>query len=74
MRFRVGNLVKHKSGGPIMMIDLAPPEDIWLLDPSNHPCGCIWVEDRARKFATFGSGHLQAVYADGSPRDYDQEA
>ena len=56
-----------------MMIDMVPPEGLWSLDPRDCPCGCIWVEDREQKFATFRATHLQSVYADGSPRNYDEE-
>jgi hypothetical protein len=55
-----------------MMIDLAPPEDIWMMDP-DFECWCIWTEDRERKSAVHRASHLQAVYADGSPRNYDEE-
>jgi uncharacterized protein YodC (DUF2158 family) len=72
MRLRTGNLVRHKSGGPIMMIDMVPPEGIWLLNP-DFECGCVWMEDRARKSAVYRISHLQAVYADGSPRNFDKE-
>jgi hypothetical protein len=37
-------------------------------------CGCVWVEDRLQKFATFRTSQLQAVYADGTLRNYDNEA
>jgi hypothetical protein len=72
MRLRSGNLVRHKSGGPIVMVDLAPPESLWLIDP-DFECWCIWVEDRVRKSAGHRASHLQPVYADGSPRNYDDE-
>jgi len=71
MRLRPGNLVRHKSGGPIMMIEKAWPEHLWLFNRSNYPCDCIWVEGRIRKAATFPALDLQAVHADGSPRSYD---
>jgi uncharacterized protein YodC (DUF2158 family) len=73
MWLRPGNLVRHKSGGPIMMIDGVTPEGMWLLDPRDYWCSCVWVEDRVRKGGTFRSSHLQTVYADGSPRNYDEE-
>ncbi|MEH2525913.1 uncharacterized protein YodC (DUF2158 family) [Bradyrhizobium sp. AZCC 2176] len=72
MRLRVGNLVKHKSGGPIMMVDAAPPDGMRLLDGDVY-CSCVWVESRVRKFRTFRFSHLETVYADGSPRNYDAE-
>jgi uncharacterized protein YodC (DUF2158 family) len=74
MQLRIGNLVRHKSGGPIMMIDLTPPENIWLLrQRSDYPLGCVWTEAGKRKFAAFRPSDLQPVYADGSPRNYDNE-
>jgi len=70
MWFRDGNLVKHKSGGPIMMVERAPPERLrnwgdWI--------SCVWVEDGQRNVKLFYSGELQAVYADGTPRNYDDK-
>jgi uncharacterized protein YodC (DUF2158 family) len=73
MWLRVGNLVRHKSGGPIMMVDAALPDGMWLLDHDEACCSCVWVESRVRKFGTFRSSHLETVYADGSPRNYDAE-
>jgi uncharacterized protein YodC (DUF2158 family) len=72
MRLRAGNLVRHKSGGPIMVIDMVLPEGVRVLDP-DVPYGCSWTEDRGQKSAVFRASHLQAVYADGSPRNYDDE-
>ena len=72
-RPRPGNLVKHKSGGPIMMIEIAPPEGMWLVNPTDFECYCVWVEDRVRKGGVFRLSHLQPVYADGSPRNYGEE-
>jgi uncharacterized protein YodC (DUF2158 family) len=72
MWLRPGNLVRHKSGGPIMMVDTAPPESMWLPNP-DFECWCVWVEDRVRKAGVFRFSHLQTVYADGSPRNYDEE-
>jgi len=68
MRFRVGNFVKHKSGGPIMVVDDAPA---WPVQ--TEPIGCVWVEDGQTKAAQFHPAVLQAVYGDGSPRNYDDE-
>jgi uncharacterized protein YodC (DUF2158 family) len=68
-QFRLGNLVRHKSGGPIMMVDKeAPPFDV-----SEPSISCTWVEARQRKYARFRMGSLQAVYADGTSRDYSKE-
>jgi uncharacterized protein YodC (DUF2158 family) len=72
MWLRPGNLIRHKSGGPIMMIGAAPPEGMWLVNP-DFECHCIWVEDRVRKRGVFRVSHLQSVYADGSPRSYENE-
>jgi uncharacterized protein YodC (DUF2158 family) len=68
--FRVGNLVRHKSGGPIMIV-----EDVWVgVGTSSPELTCTWVEDRERKFARFKGDMVETVYADGSPRDYTNEA
>lgn len=40
---------------------------------ANYPCDCTWVEDRIKRSATFFASYLQAVFADGSPRKYDEE-
>ena len=69
---RPGNLVRHKSGGPIMMIDVAPPEGMWLVNPDFEVC-CIWVENRVRKGAVFRFSHLEPVHADGSPRSHESD-
>lgn len=72
MYLRPGNLVRHKSGGPIMMIDdLVSIEGFWGSDDAYHQCA--WVEDGIRKFGTFRASQLQCVYLDGTPRNYDQE-
>jgi hypothetical protein len=39
----------------------------------DFECWCVWVEDRVRKAGVFRLSHLQTVYADGSPRNYDEE-
>ena len=67
MQLRVGNLVKHKSGGPIMIVDWAPAY------PVQMEVGCIWVEDRKTKAGHFQPAVLQPVFADGTPRNYDDE-
>jgi hypothetical protein len=36
-------------------------------------CECVWVEDRKKMVADFDQELLQSVYADGSPRNYDDE-
>ena len=55
-----------------MMIDLVLPEGAWLIDP-DFQCWCVWIEGQARKGSVYRASHLQAVYADGSPRNYDDE-
>jgi hypothetical protein len=66
MWIRAGNLVRHKvGGGPIMYVQFAPSLSDW--------CHCVWVEDRMRKYECFPVGALYTVYADGTPRDYDEE-
>ncbi len=72
MRLRAGNLVRHISDGPILMIDMTMPEGARALGP-DVPSGCSWTEDRVQKSAVFRASHLQAVYADGSSRDYDKD-
>ena len=56
--FRVGNLVKHKSRGPMMVV-----EGVW-----DHR-----MEGRERKFASFESDMVEPVHGDGSPRGYSNE-
>lgn len=73
MRLKPGNLVTHKSGCPIMLIDRVWPEHLWLMNRSDYPCDCTWVEDRVPRAATFLATQLRPVYADGSPRSYDEE-
>jgi uncharacterized protein YodC (DUF2158 family) len=69
MRLRPGNLVKHRSGGPIMVIDRE------VSHSSIEPwVSCIWIEAGQRHCASFKEGSLQAVNGDGSPRDYDADA
>ncbi|MCG2642446.1 MULTISPECIES: hypothetical protein [Bradyrhizobium] len=73
MFLRPGNLVRHKSGGPIMMIDdQVSIEGMWgSYDDPHHQCA--WVENGIKKFGTFRASQLQCVYADGTPRNYDEE-
>jgi hypothetical protein len=42
-----------------------------MIDP-DFECWSVW-EDRARKSAAHLASRLQAVYADGSPRNYDDD-
>ena len=70
MWFRDGNLVRHKSGGPIMIVDKAFPERWrnwvpWI--------SCVWVVNGQKNVTFFHAGELQTVYADGTPRNYDDE-
>jgi hypothetical protein len=66
MWIRTGNLVRHKAGdGPIMFVE--------KVTPFVATCSCVWVEDGVRKAAQFPASTLQTVYADGTPRDYDDE-
>ena len=53
-----------------MVVDWAPPAELrsWV-----QIIPCSWVEDRQKKAATFHTNSLQAVHADGSPRNYDDE-
>lgn len=62
---RVGNLVRHKSGGPIMLVSSL------LRDWGRPPFAeCVWVEDGKRRYNKFQLDSLQTVYADGSQRNY----
>ncbi len=66
IEFRIGNLVKHKLGGPIMVINgtsKGAPGKFALYT-------CTWVEDGQKKQEILSGQLLQHVYADGSPRDY----
>ena len=66
MLIKPGNLVRHKAGdGPIMLVE--------TVTPFVATCSCVWVEDRVWKSAQFSASTLQTVYADGTPRDYDEE-
>jgi uncharacterized protein YodC (DUF2158 family) len=66
---RIGNLVRHKSGGPIMMVDTEPQDSI----VGPVPFHCTRVEDGHKKSQRFWPQVLQLVYADGTPRSYDSE-
>lgn len=64
---RVGNLVRHKSGGPIMLVSNLPPPKWGRWTAFAE---CVWVEDGKRQINTFPLNILQTVYADGSQRNY----
>jgi uncharacterized protein YodC (DUF2158 family) len=52
MILRPGNLVRHKSGGPIMMIDdLIPREKFKMIRWGLHdaPHDCTWLENGVKK-------------------------
>ena len=68
--FRVGNLVRHLSGGPIMMIDGVSQYNRFFDVPK---LSCVWVEDGERRAGYFMGDMVQTVFADGSPRDYSDE-
>ena len=76
MILRPGNLVRHKSGGPIMMVDdLIPREQFrgaFGFYDSHHDC--TWLENGLKKTGSFRPSELKCVYADGTPRNYDEEA
>jgi uncharacterized protein YodC (DUF2158 family) len=72
MFLRPGNLVRHKSGGPIMMIDDRESIGGWR-GPDDPQHQCTWVENGTKKAATFRASQLQSVCADGTPRNYDNE-
>ena len=68
MELRVGNLVRHKSGGPIMIVEELPWPGL-----GREMAKCVWVEDGQKKLEQLEVQLLQAVYTDGSPRNYDNE-
>lgn len=73
MILRPGNLVRHRSGGPIMMVDdLISREGVWGIPDPTHDC--TWLENGIKKIGSFRASELQSVYADGTPRNYDDEA
>jgi uncharacterized protein YodC (DUF2158 family) len=76
MILKPGNLVRHKSGGPIMLVDdLISREQFressFILDA---PHDCTWLENGIKKIGSFRPSELQCVYADGTPRNYDNDA
>jgi uncharacterized protein YodC (DUF2158 family) len=74
MILRPGNLVRHKSGGPIMMVDdsVSHKENRWGYNAGRHEC--TWLENGVKKIGGFHFSELQCVHADGTPRNYDDEA
>ncbi|MBR0896824.1 DUF2158 domain-containing protein [Bradyrhizobium tropiciagri] len=62
---RTGSLVRHKSGGPIMMVTMAHPRHPMMQHVKYE---CTWVENQQRMVADFEAELLQPVYADGMPR------
>ncbi|MBA7468747.1 hypothetical protein ES703_119957 [subsurface metagenome] len=64
---RIGNLVRHKSGGPIMLVSELPPL-FW--GQFARFAECVWVENRERKYSKFHLDSLLTVYADGSQHNY----
>ncbi|MBR0757966.1 hypothetical protein JQ604_37795 [Bradyrhizobium jicamae] len=73
MYFRPGNLVRHKSGGPIMMIDDIASINVYMGSHDGPSHQCTWVEQGIKRFGSFRASQLQCVYADGTPRNYDEE-
>jgi uncharacterized protein YodC (DUF2158 family) len=74
MILRPGNLVRHKSGGPIMMIDDLISRDEFTWNVRDAPHDCTWLENGVKKTGSFRASELQCVYADETPRNYDGEA
>jgi uncharacterized protein YodC (DUF2158 family) len=66
--FRLGNLVRHRSGGPIMVVDREVPHS--SIEPR---VGCVWIEAGERRHASFKEGELHAVHGDGRPRTHHAE-
>jgi uncharacterized protein YodC (DUF2158 family) len=57
MILKPGNLVRHKSGGPIMLVDdLISPEQFressFILDA---PHDCTWLENGIKKIGSFST-------------------
>ncbi len=55
---RLGNLVRHKSGGPIMVVD----REVFR-SPLEPLISCVWVEARQRHHASFKEGTLKQCMA-----------
>ena len=68
MILRPGNLVRHKSGGPIMMVDdLVSREQFKGMFGFHYaPHDCTWLENGVKKIGSFRASELQSVYADGT--------
>jgi uncharacterized protein YodC (DUF2158 family) len=66
--FKLGNLVRHRSGGPIMVVD----QDV-LRSSVEPKVYCAWTEAGERHHASFQERELQAVHGDGTPRNYSSE-
>jgi uncharacterized protein YodC (DUF2158 family) len=62
--FRLGDFVRHKSGGPIMVVDREVSRS-----PIEPTISCVWTEAGERHYASFKEAELQPVYGDGTPRD-----
>jgi hypothetical protein len=75
MMLRPGNLVRHRSGGPIMMVDDLISREQFGSSSFFHdaPHDCTWLENGIKKIGSFRPSELQCVYADGTPRNYDDE-
>ncbi|MCK1401260.1 DUF2158 domain-containing protein [Bradyrhizobium sp. 4] len=66
--FKLGDFVRHKSGGPIMVVD----QEVFRssIEPTIR---CAWIEAGKRHHASFKEGELQPVHGDGTPRGYRAE-
>jgi uncharacterized protein YodC (DUF2158 family) len=69
---RPGNLVRHKSGGPIMMVDDLIPREQFRGTLGFHDAShdCTWLENGVARSGSFRA----SVYADGTPRNHGEEA
>lgn len=45
MEFKVGDLVKLKSGGPVMTVESVYPDEI----EGGEIAGCVWFEQTGKK-------------------------
>lgn len=75
MILRPGNLVRHRSGGAIMMVDDLISRERFGRSSfvRDAPHYCTWLENGTKKISSFHPSELQCAYADGTPRNYDDE-
>jgi uncharacterized protein YodC (DUF2158 family) len=69
IEFKLGNLVRHKPGSPVMMIDGSFCSGKMV----DALVDCVWMEDKAKRSVSFPFSELNLVFADGTPRDHAAE-